>query len=256
MTAAGTGDAIVAPPADVTDPEAAAAVLAEVFGGDAAAYLDQLPSDRGPRVHRRGAHRRRADALDDAITDGRLTGHRRSSPSASSPWRAPTGVMFVGPCRQRHSTVPLEGGATSVALVSGIDEGTQVYATSADADGAPEVAIIYVDRRRRRGRPDPVDDVPAAGRRASGSCTTRRPSSSRSWATGQDGSGTTIYVVEPHGRAVFADHQLPFEPVGVGARPQRRTSRPRAAAHPRVQRRGRAAAVDVGTTTSRGACPA
>jgi len=30
-----------------------------------------------------------------------------------------------------------------------------------------------------------------------------------------DGTGTTVYVIEPHGRSVFADHDLPFVPQAI-----------------------------------------
>ena len=33
--------------------------------------------------------------------------------------------------------------------------------------------------------------------------------------TTPDGAGTTVYVVEPHGKSVFADHRLPFAPTAL-----------------------------------------
>ena len=33
-----------------------------------------------------------------------------------------------------------------------------------------------------------------------------------------DGSGWTVYVIEPHGNAVYADAKLPFEPQAFVAR--------------------------------------
>ena len=110
------------------------------------------------------------------------------------------------------STVPLDGGATSVALVSGIDDGTQIYATSPDADGPPQVAIIAVSGDDAEDGPNLKDTfpLPGAGERIVYDEAVR--ARSRCWARPRTATGTTIYVVEPHGRAVFADHQLPFDP--------------------------------------------
>ena len=74
MTAAGTGDAVVASPGDIPDPEAAAAVLAEVFGGDAAAFLEQLASDPDRVVLDAGA--RRHDAARPSRRRSRTAGSK------------------------------------------------------------------------------------------------------------------------------------------------------------------------------------
>ena len=74
MTAAGTGDAIVASPGVIPDPEAAAAVLAEVFGGDAATYLEQLSGDPDRVVLDAALDETSRAALEKAITDGRIEG--------------------------------------------------------------------------------------------------------------------------------------------------------------------------------------
>ena len=211
MTAAGSSDAIVGRTADVTDPDALAKELVAVLGGDETAYRDQLKS---------GAERVFVDAaltddartdLNDAIANGRLPGIT-IEPVAQLAVAGGDGVTFVGPagtvtarCRSRAARIGL-------ALVTGIDDGSQIYATSANADGIPEVAIIYAIGDRRRGWTGPVVDVPAARRRRTdrvrrGVRAGRGPRHARRTAAAR-----TIYVVEPHGRAVFADHRCRSSP--------------------------------------------
>ncbi|HEU0243239.1 MAG TPA: phospholipid carrier-dependent glycosyltransferase, partial [Candidatus Limnocylindrales bacterium] len=210
MTAAGTADGIVARPADIPDADAVASELVAVLGGDKATYRDQLQS---------GAERVFIDAkltddartsLDDAITKGTLPGIT-IEPVGRLAVAGGDGVTFVGPAGTIQSTVPLDGGATSVALVSGIDDGTQIYATSASASGEPEIAIISATGDGAENGPAFKETfrLPGPGTRI---VYDEASELVEVLGTTQDGASTTIYVVEPHGRAVFADHRLPFVP--------------------------------------------
>ncbi|HEY3333627.1 MAG TPA: phospholipid carrier-dependent glycosyltransferase [Candidatus Limnocylindrales bacterium] len=210
VAAAGSADGIVARPSEVTDVDTVAGELVAAIGGDKAAYGAQLRS---------GAERVFIDAaltddvrtkLDEAITGGRLPGIT-IEPVGRLAVAGADGVTFVGPAGTIQSTVPLEGGATSVALVSGIDDGTQVYATSAGADGTPEIAIISTTGQGAENGPAFKETfrLPGAGSRI---VYDEASELVEVLGTTRDGDATTIYVVEPHGRAVFADHQLPFAP--------------------------------------------
>ena len=210
MTSAGSADAIVARTADITDPDALAAELVAVLGGDETAYRDQLAAG-GERVFIDAELSEDARTnLDDAITNGRLQGVT-IEPVGQLAAAGGDGVTFVGPSGTILTTVPIEGGATSVALVSGVDEGSQIYATSTDADGLPQVAIITATGDGAENGPVFKEnfELPAPGSRI---VYDEASELVEVLGTTQDGTGTTIYVVEPHGRAVFADHQLPFVP--------------------------------------------
>ena len=212
MTAAGTGDAIVASPGAIPDPDAAAAVLAEVFGGDAATYLEQLSSDPDRVLLDAKLDDTSRAALEQAITDGRIEGVT-IEPVGQLAVAGADGVLFLGPSGGVTSTVTVPGGATSVALVSGVHDGTQVYATTPGEDGTPGVAIINVSGDDAKDGPNLKNTFPLPG---PGERIVYDEASElvEVLGTRQDGDGTTIYVLEPHSEppAIFADHQLPFEP--------------------------------------------
>ena len=123
------------------------------------------------------------------------------------------GVLFLGPSGGVASTVTVPGGTTSVALVSGVDDGTQIYATSPGEDGTPVVARISVTGDDAKDGPNLNDTFPLPG---PGERIVFDEASELVEVLGArpDGDGTTIYVLEPHGDppAVFADHQLAFDP--------------------------------------------
>ena len=212
MTAAGSGDAVVASPGAIPDPEAAAAVLAEVFGGDAADFIEQLSSDADRVVLDAGIDDTTRAALETAITDGRIEGVT-IEPVGQLAVAGAEGVLFLGPSGGVTSTVTVPGGTTSVALVSGVDDGTQIYATSPGEDGTPVVARISVTGDDAKDGPNLHDTFPLPGL---GERILYDEASELVEVLGArpDGDGTTIYVLEPHGDppAIFADHQLGFDP--------------------------------------------
>ena len=257
MTAAGTGDAVVASPALIPDPEAAAAVLAEVFGGDAAGFLEQLASDPDRVTLDAGIDDTTRAALETAISDGRIEGVT-IEPVGQLAVAGADGVLFLGPSGGVTSTVPVPGGATSVVLVTGVHDGTQVYATTPGENGEPGVAIINVSGDNAKDGPNLKDTspLPGAGERI---LYDEASELVQVLGTRPDGAGKTMYVARAAQRAA-GDLRRPraaVRPVGLGARPQRRLPdrQPRARSSPSA-RRARPPPSTSATTTSRGACRA
>ena len=87
-------------------------------------------------------------------------------------------------------------------------------------------------RRQREGRAGRRRQPPAARPRHAASSTTSATSWSTSWASRPDGRDAaapwTVYVIEPHANAVFADARLPdgFEPVAWADGHRARRTRP------------------------------
>ena len=126
-----------------------------------------------------------------------------------------SGVTFLDVAAATTATVELEGGAAGLAQVSGVDEGTQVYATSTDAaTGDAEITVISITGDRAENGPEEREDFPLPG---SGTRVVFDAASELVFVLGTtpDGTGTTVYVVEPHGKSVFADHRLPFAPTAL-----------------------------------------
>ncbi len=212
MTPMGDGDAVLATPVDVTDPAAAADELAAITDGDAAAFRDALAQvDADSVVLDIALTKELRTALQAAIDDGRLPGIRIDK----TPLLAVTGaagVDLVTIAGTLAGSVPLEGGAESAALVSGVDDGTQLYVTTTDAaTGDPEVAVIGTSSDQPDNGPAVTTTfpLPGAGTRVVFDAVSQLV---EVLGTTPDGTGPTVYVVEPHGKSVFADHRLPFVP--------------------------------------------
>ena len=212
---AGTGDAIVAHPVEVTDPAAVADELAAILGGDAASYAADLADPDAELVVIDGELT--ADvrtALQDAIDGGRLPGVLIDK-VAQLAVAGSDGVSFLAADGTRTAIAPVLGGTTSLALVSGVDEGTQLWATSTnDTTGVPEVSIVAVSGDQAKEGPGRIATIELPG---AGSRIVFDQSAELVEVLGEtpDGAGTTVYVIEPHGRSVFADHRLPFVPVAM-----------------------------------------
>ena len=131
MAAAGSAQAIVGAPAQVDDPAAVAAELASILGGDAASFEDRLadteqetvvvaPVPTGDvRAKLRDGHRRREAARDLGRRRG-PAGRRRHGRGHAAHRRA---------ARPRRPSTSRRR-ATGLALVTSIDDGTQLYVTS------------------------------------------------------------------------------------------------------------------------------
>ena len=216
MIATSNGDAIVATAADVTDPAAAAAELATILGGSPATYAADLAqagtSADGTIVIGGLLTTDVRTKLKAAIDGGRLPGIVIDKvPLLAVAGSA--GVDFVTARATITDTVELTGGATSLALVSGVDEGTQLWATTTDkATGDPVISRIAASGDEAKDGPNQTATIPMPGA-ASRLVFDEATQLVEALGTTQDGTGTTVYVIEPHGRSVFADHRLPFVPV-------------------------------------------
>ena len=213
MIAAGRIEAIVARPAEIPDLQAAADELAAVLGGDPATYLADLTANADAESVVVDAVLT-ADArtnLNDAITAERLPGIvLEEVPLLAVAGDA--GVSLVSTRGTLAQEVPLDGGATGVALVSGVDDGTQLYAITTEAEtGEPAVSVIAVTGDDATEGPSVKTTfrLPGAGSRIVYDSAAELV---EVLGTTPDGAGSTIYVVEPHGKSVFADHRLPFAP--------------------------------------------
>ena len=210
----GSGPAVSALAGAVEDPAAAARVLADLLGGDAATYETRLRSTaESTIVAGVGGVDQKAN-VDKAIADGRLAGLTIETLPRVAVATA-DGVTFVAAATgDVVSSTELDGGAHGLAHV-GIDDAKLYVTTDGTSDGEPgsagAVAIIAVggDTAKdgpvlQRTLPFPVTGSRVAWDEASQMVHVLGPTT--------DGAGSTIYVIEPHANAVFADARLPFEP--------------------------------------------
>jgi dolichyl-phosphate-mannose--protein O-mannosyl transferase len=204
---------VLANPSAVTDVAAEARIVADDVGGRANT-IEGLLRGKGKRISLAGyftdAERTR---LQGHIDDGSLPGISVAS-SATVAVAGRAGVTFLDAVSlTKLTSVDLDYPATGLTLVDrGLDKPT-VYAAAGPAletismgDHGPSQAIVVP-------MPGTVRDVvwndSANLVHALGAAPT----------TGD----STIYVVEPHGNAVYADAALPFDPVrlAVDTQPQR-----------------------------------
>jgi predicted membrane-bound dolichyl-phosphate-mannose-protein mannosyltransferase len=215
LAIAGDGDALVAAPADVTDAAAVASALAAITGADAATYqaalaktdapsvlLDvTLTTDMRPRIQ-------------EAIDAGTLTGVSITKTPLIAVADA-AGIDLVTDEGTIAATVEIPGGVSGLALVTGLGSGNQLYATTTDQTTTkPQISTVATSGDQAKTGPSVTGsfELPAAATRV-----VFDDASQFVFALGttQDGNSQTVYVVEPHGNAVFADHKLPFTPVAL-----------------------------------------
>ena len=122
------------------------------------------------------------------------------------------GVTILGSTGAVTAKVAIDGGAHGLALVSGVDDGTQLYVSSQDTSKDPQLSIIAVSGTAAKEGPVVTDTMPMPG------AVTKVVFDEASemvevLGTAPDGSGSTVYIVETHGKSVFADQRVPFAPV-------------------------------------------
>jgi hypothetical protein len=216
LAEAGTGQAIVADPAIVADAAAAAAVLAELLDGDVTEYEAALLApvgDDGQVVVGSPGDDEARTAVQAAIDDGRLTGMSivdlpRVAVATSA------GVSFLDPTSTDvSSTLELTGGAHGLAMVTGIDD-PKLYVTSGPPDD-PSYAVVAVGGDSAADGPSSVGGHPLPG---PGTSVAYDEASQQVHILGQVPGSTgdpddpwTVYVVEPHANAVYADAALPTD---------------------------------------------
>ena len=208
LSNAGSGPVLQADPAAIEDPVALASTLVELIGGEPIDYESRLSSATpgGTVVLGSPGSGDTRKAVEGAIADGRLAGVEIVD-LARVAVATKDGVTFLDAATaQESSTTTLEGGAHGMALVTGIDD-TKLYVTTG-TDDAPAYEIIQVtgDKAAEGPLDKGSNPLPAPATRVAYDPATqhvhilgRRP----------DGSGWTVYVVEPHGNAVYADAALP-----------------------------------------------
>jgi hypothetical protein len=212
FAAAGTGPAVTAPAGAVEDPATVATTLATLLGGDAATYRARLASSADPVILAGLSGATQRAAVLKAITDGRLAGvaiedvERVGVASAE-------GVAFVAPATgEVISTIELDGGAHGIAAISGVDDNKLYATTGGGVDESPGgVAVIVTGGTPAADGPALQHTIamPGAGTRVAFDEASEMV---HVLGTTPDGEGSTIYVIEPHGNAVFADARLPFAP--------------------------------------------
>ncbi len=200
---AGRIPALVADPAEVPDPVAAAAEVAALAGGDEAAYRVRLSSQAGTVVVAARLAESR-EAIDAAIADGRLAGLRiMDVPRVAIAEEA--GVTLLEPATgEEMGRVALDEPATGIVEVEGLDSpmlyvasGSSLATIEVPADDAPAAvdATVWMPGRVERVTVDAASQLVHA------------------LGMTPDGDASTVYVVEPRGNSVFADAVLPFAPV-------------------------------------------
>jgi hypothetical protein len=212
----GTGPVVATTAGPVADPAAAAAVLADLLGGDAATYEARLKSTAGNTIVAGIGGADQKANIDAAIADGRLAGLQVQDASRTAIAES-KGVTFVAsPTGDVVTSITLDGGAFGLAYVT--VNNPQLYVTTGGTDeGAPgEVATIAVGGDAAKDGPIRQQTMPLPGR---GSTVMYDDASQMVHVLGiqPDGSGSTIYAIDSHGDpgSVFADAPLPFDPVAT-----------------------------------------
>jgi hypothetical protein len=213
---AGTGTAVAATPGAVEDPATVATTLAGILGGDAADYEARITGATDPDAQVvlgiPGEEATRTE-IDEAIGDGRLAGVEVIEvPMVAA--ATPSGVTFVEPATAAEvATVPLEGGARGLALVTGLED-PKLYVTTG-LPGSPGYARIAVGGDDAKNGPVSlgVSPLPGPGTRIAYDEATQQVHvlGHAPVASGSDPGAApwTVYVIEPHGNAVYADAALP-----------------------------------------------
>jgi hypothetical protein len=225
MTEMGSGDVVLATLADLKDPATTAAALARLVGGDARTYQTALertgvdsvilPITLGNALDTTPEGQAR-QKLQAAIDAGSVTGIT----IAKMPLVAVadgSGVAMLADNAVVADRVVLAGGAYGLAYVTGLGSGDQLYVSTRAADGStPQLAWITTSGDSTKTGPqyDPSGDalqMPGPITRV-----LFDESAQMVEALGKTAGGeATVYVVEPHGNAVFADHQVGFTPAAM-----------------------------------------
>jgi predicted membrane-bound dolichyl-phosphate-mannose-protein mannosyltransferase len=208
---AGSGPVVTAGTGSVADPAAAASVLAEILGGDPADYEARLRAEGEQLVIGGIGSEAQRTGVDEAIEDGRLAGIAIEDVPRIAVGTS-DGVAFVAPSNGTVlSTTDLDGGARGVAFVDADDPRLYVTTGGSTQDAPGAVAVVVTAGDRVKNGPILERTIPLPG---AGTDVAYDPASQmiHVLGTAPDGAGSTIYVIETHANAVFADAALPFEP--------------------------------------------
>jgi hypothetical protein len=196
-----SADRVMVDPTLVDDPAAVAARLAEVLDGDAAAIEADLAAAEAPLAVDAYPDEDSRTDLQAAIDEGELPGVTIESGPVVAVAGA-EGIVFLDAATlERLDTVTLDDPVSGMALIDGLDDPT-IYAAAGD-----EIQTVPIGD----SGPSAGSAVPMPGEIAS---VLYDDATNLVHAVGRapDGEAHTVYVIEPHGNAVFADARLPFEP--------------------------------------------
>ncbi|HEU4671908.1 MAG TPA: phospholipid carrier-dependent glycosyltransferase, partial [Candidatus Limnocylindrales bacterium] len=206
LAPAGTGDALVARPADVPDPKAAASAIARIAGGKASTYASALATDADEVTLPAIVTTANRPLFDDAIGDGSLAGFRvEQQPRLVAAGR--NGLTFLSPTSGATvGQIRTDGPATGLSYVTVdtprlyVATGRSVTVVSLGDNGAGDPKIDAT-----MPMPGPVET------------TYWDPATLMVHALGRTAAGdaSTIYVIEPHANSVYADARLPFTPTAT-----------------------------------------
>lgn len=217
MADMGDGDALLATLADVTDAKATAAALAGLTGTGAAVYKRALATTGVDTVVLDATLT--ADLrtrLQTAIDDGRLPGITIS--------RVPllavadtAGVDMLADNAVVADRVAVDGGALGVAQVTGLGSGNQLYVSIGGGDsGQPRLGWITTSGDQAKDGPSFSAATDTAQMPGPVTRVLYDDAAQMVEVLGRTADGAdTVYVIEPHGNAVFADHRLGFTPTAL-----------------------------------------
>ncbi|HEU4571336.1 MAG TPA: hypothetical protein VFR93_01515, partial [Candidatus Limnocylindrales bacterium] len=211
----GTAPTLVGPPGAAEDPAAAARTIADLLGGDAAEYQARLsgPGDDTGRVVIAGVNDAAAQAsLQKAIDDGRLAGLSIDTLPRVAVGDA-NGLEFLT-AEGGFVAQNLDFGEAAHGLAyTNVDSPKLYVATDPDPATTEKgrITIVAVGGDQAKNGAAVVSTMPMPG------AVTRvayDDATEMVHVLGDTpaGDASTVYVIEPHANAVYADAALPFTP--------------------------------------------
>ena len=208
----GTAPSLVGAPDAVEDPARAAAAIAAILGGSTDTYAARLDGTTDRLVIAGIPDSATQTSIQAAIDDGRLAGLTIETLPRAAVADA-NGLEILDPATgDVTDRVDLGGAAHGLALTT--VDGAKLY-VSTDPDPATEakgrISLVAVGGTEAKDGPFLVAAMEMPGpvtRVAYDEATEMVHVLGRT----PDGAASTIYVIEPHGRAVYADARLPIEP--------------------------------------------
>ena len=210
----GTAPTLVGAPAAIGDVHAVAAALVPLLGGTAASWEVRL-TGTGDRLSISGLKdSTQQAAVQKAIDDGHLGGLSISQLPQVAVADA-GGLELISPADlSKTETIDVGGAAHGLAL-STVDSARLYVSVDRDPDPSAKapgrVAIVAVGGDAAKNGPTltATMDMPGPVTRVAYDDATEMV---HVLGRSPDGSASTIYVIEPHANAVFADARLPFTP--------------------------------------------
>ncbi len=207
LAEAGTGPAVVSTPGDVPDPAAAAQRLVEILGGDAADYEERLALGEASTVITGIPDDAARTDIDEAIAAGELPGIEVAD-LARIAVAGTDGIVFLEVAGAAEvARLDIAGGAHGLTRVH-VDS-DQLYATTGPPDDPSFTVVSLGGDEATSPEIASTNFLPGPGTRIAFNDATEMV---HVLGRTQDGAGWTVYVIEPHANAPYADAVLPFEP--------------------------------------------